>query len=168
MWSSYEYGGYYEESSIDNYLNTEFINTLSNSVKDAIVNSSVVITDKSSLGITGSTITTISRKIFLLSLRELNGAESNASASEGNTLKYFADDYNRRAANLPSGKACAYWTRTPETWETYTIFTIGNNGTGSGSADIDSGIRPAFCLRKSTMLMQRYSIVEERTVYVIE
>lgn len=168
MWASYEYGGYYEDSSIDNYLNTEFIDTLNRSVKDSIVNSNIVITDKSSLGVTGNATTTISRKVFLLSLKELNGAKSNASVSEGNTLKYFADDYNRRVANLPNGKECAYWTRTPETWETFTVFTIGNNGTGSGSADTDSGVRPAFCVKESASISKRTDIESGQSVYVIE
>jgi hypothetical protein len=168
MWASYEYGGYYEDSSIDKYLNTEFTDTLSESVKASIVSSNIVITDKSSLGVTGNATTTISRKVFLLSLEELNGAKSNASVSEGKTLKYFADDYNRRVANLPNGEKCAYWTRTPETWETYTVFTIGNNGTGSGSADVDSGVRPAFCLKKSTAITKRTDIESGQTVYVIE
>lgn len=168
MWASYECGGYYEDSSIDKYLNTEFLNTLDQSVKDSIVNSNIIITDKSSLGITGNATTTISRKVFLLSLKELNGSESNASVSEGNTLKYFEDDYTRRVANLPDGEESAYWTRTPETWETYTVYTMGNNGTGSGSADVDSGVRPAFCMKKATAIIQRKDIVKGQIVYIIE
>ncbi len=168
MWASYEYGGYYEDSSIDKYLNAEFFDTLEQSVKDSIVSSNIVITDKSSLGVTGDATTTISRKVFLLSLKELNGPESRASVSEGNTLKYFEDDYSRRVANLPNGEKCAYWTRTPETWDTYNVFTIGNNAIGSGGADIDSGIRPAFCMEKTTALIQSTDIVSGQTVYVIE
>lgn len=168
MWASHEYGGYYEDSSIDKYLNTEFLNTLDQSMKDSIVNSNVVITDKSSLGVTGNETTTIYRKVFLLSLKELNGSKSNASVSEGNILKYFKDDYSRRVANLPNGEECAYWTRTPETWETYTVFTIGKKGTGSGSADVASGVRPAFCMKITTALKQRTDIVSGQTVYVIE
>lgn len=168
MWAGYEYGGYYEDSSIDNYLNAEFINTLSSSVKDAMVSSNVIITDKSSLGITGSEKTIILRKVFLLSLKELNGADSEASVPEGNVLRYFADDYSRRIACLPDGDECAYWTRTPETWETYSVFTIGSRGIGSGSADIDSGVRPAFCLDSYTPIIQRTDLMSGQTIYVIE
>lgn len=154
MWSSYQYGGYYENSSIDDYLNTGFIDMLSQSVKGRIIDCNIVITDKSSLGVTGNTTKTILRKVFILSLRELNGAESSASASEGNTIKFFADDNNRRVANLVNGEKSAYWTRTPETWETYNVFTIGDGGTGSGSADIESGVRPAFCLPRNTAICE--------------
>jgi hypothetical protein len=167
MWASYEYGGYYEGSSVDDYLNSAFLDMLSQSVQDATVSSEIIITDKTSLGITGDTTTTISRQVFLLSLAELNGAKSAASVSEGKTLKYFADDYTRRSASLPNGDECAYWTRTPETWETYTVFTISKNGTGSGSADINSGVRPAFCLKETTEIVQRTDIVDGQTVYAI-
>jgi len=168
MWASHEYGGYYENSSIDRYLNSEFINRFSQTVQDEIVYSKITITDKSSLGVTGNKTTEISRKVFLLSLKELNGAESYASVSEGSTIKFFADNYNRRSAYLPNGEKSAYWTRTPETWETYNVFTIGHKATGAGSADIDSGVRPAFSLSKSTSIKQRLDIVTEQAVYVIE
>ena len=167
MWASYENGGYYEDSSIDKYLNTEFFNTFDQSVKDSIVNSTIVITDKSSLGVTGEISATISRKVFLLSLKELDGPESRASVSEGNTLKYFKDDYTRRIADLPNGGKSAYWTRTSATWETYTVITIGE-GAGVGSADIDSGVRPAFCMKKDTRITQSDNVVSGQTVYVIE
>ena len=168
MWASYEYGGYYEGSGIDDYLNSDFFNKLGLSAQNAILDSEITITDKSSLGVTGNKTTIISRKIFLLSLTELNGAKSDASVSEGTALKFFADDYNRRAAVLPNGEECAYWTRTPETWETYTVFTIGKNGVGSGSADIESGVRPAFCLKTSAEIEQRSDIVNGRTVYALK
>jgi hypothetical protein len=168
MWARYAYGGYYEGSSMDAYLNTDFLGVLGRSVQDAMVNTEIVITDKDSLGVTGDTTTTISRKVFLLSLVELNGAKSNASVPEGKTLKFFADDYNRRRATLANGDESAYWTRTPETWETYTVFTIGKNGVGSGSADIDSGVRPAFCLEKSTEIVQRTDVVGGQTVWIVK
>jgi hypothetical protein len=168
MWASYEYGGYYDGSSIDNYLNSNFLDMLGQSAKDAIASSNIVITDKTSLGVTGDTTATISRQVFLLSLTELNGAKSAASVAEGKTLKFFADDYTRRSATLPNGDECAYWTRTPETWETYTVFTIGKDGVGSGSADINSGVRPAFCLKETTEIVQRTDIVDGQTVYVIK
>ncbi len=168
MWASHEYGGYYEDSTIDNFLNTEFLEILSSPVKEAMVSSDIIITDKSSLGISGSEKSIISRKVFLLSLKELNGAYLYASIPEENVLRFFEDDYNRRVAYLPNGDGCAYWTRTPETWETYTVFTIGRQGTGVGSADIDSGVRPAFCLDGSTPIVQRTDIISGQTVYVIK
>lgn len=166
-WSYHDYGGYYEDSSIDHYLNTEFMAVLSQSTRGAIVNSEIVITDKSSLGVSGNATTTISRKIFLLSLRELHDDKFTARIPEGNTLLYFAGAHSRRVADLPNGKKSAYWTRTPETWETYTVVTIGNKALGIGTADIRSGVRPAFCLEKSAPIGQRTDIISGQTVYVL-
>jgi hypothetical protein len=168
MWASYEYGGYYEGSDVDDYLNADFLDSLGQSIKDNIVSSEIVITDKASLGVTGNTTASISRKVFLLSLVELNGANSYASVAEGKVLKYFKDDYKRRRAAYSGGDEGVYWTRTPETWETYTVFTIGKDGAGSAGADIDSGVRPAFCLEKSTEVVQRTDIIDRQTVYAIK
>jgi len=106
--------------------------------------------------------------VFLLSLTELDGAKSAASVAEGKALQYFKDGHSRRSTTFPNGDESAYWTRTPETWETYTVFTIGKNGVGSGSADIDSGVRPAFCLSQTTEVVQRPDVVDGQTVYVVK
>ena len=42
-WGFSDFGGYYEDSTIDKYLNTFFYDTLSQTTKDAIVESNVVI-----------------------------------------------------------------------------------------------------------------------------
>lgn len=167
MWANHEYGAYYEDSSIDKYLNTEFFNILDQSVKDSIVSSNIIITDKRSMDNEGDITKTISRKVFLLSLKELDGPKSRASVEEGKALKYFKDDYSRRVADLPNGEKSAYWTRTPEIWETYNVITI-SNGSGAGGADIDSGVRPAFCMKRDTEITQSENVVSEQTVYVIE
>ena len=166
-WTYQAYGGYYEDSYIDHYLNTEFIEILSQPIRDALMDSTIIITDKSSLGVTGDAATVISRKIFLLSLRELNGPELRTSVAEGKVLKFFVGDHDRRVADFSDGKKSAYWTRTPETWETYSVFTIGNKSIGSGSADINSGVRPAFCLDSTTPIRQRSDIISGQTVYVL-
>jgi hypothetical protein len=169
MWSTDEYGAYYADSSIDKYLNTEFYDTLGQSVKDAVVSSEIVITDKSSLGVVGETATTISRKVFLLSLLELTGMELRTSVSEGKRLRYFMASYKRRYAALPNGEVCTSWTRTPETWESYTVTIIGSKGTiSAGGADRNNGVRPAFCLNKATEVEQRTDIVDGQKVYVIK
>jgi len=166
-WSSHEYGAYYEGSYIDNYLNTEFIETLSQPARDAIVDSTIVITDKSSLGNTTYATMTISRKIFLLSLKEFNNAEFSITADEGKALKFFTDDFNRRVADFSDGKKSPNWTRTPSIWGTYNVITIGSVGTGSGMPDSLIGVRPAFCLDSSTPISQRTDIISDQAVYVL-
>ncbi|MEK3796092.1 DUF6273 domain-containing protein [Paenibacillus sp. FSL R7-0204] len=168
MWARSQYGAYYEDSSIDQYLNGEFISRFSQATQEAMVSSDITITDKASIGVTGNSTIEISRKVFLLSLKELNGADSRASVAEGKTLKFFDDDYKRRVAYLPNQEANPYWTRTPETWETSIVFTIGPKATGAGGADIHSGVRPAFCLEGSTVYKQRSDIISGQKVFVIE
>lgn len=99
LWASHEYGSYYEDSSIDEYLNSEFYERLSQSVKDALVESEIEITDKGSYHSMERISINISRKIFLLSLEELGAVGSSSiSVKEGKPLKCFEDDYNRRLA----------------------------------------------------------------------
>ena len=167
LWDPAVNGAYYDRSSIDAYLNSEFIERFSPQLRDIIVATPIEITAESSLGLTGEESATIKRDVFLLSLREVGG-ESRASVNEGEPLKYFSSDDGRRPALLPDGERSAYWTRTPETWETYTVFTVGWGGIGSGSADIDSGVRPAFCLDPLTPVIQREGIVDGQSVYVLD
>jgi hypothetical protein len=171
-WASYAYDGYYEGSSVDDYLNTDFIGSLGPSAREAIASSERVITDKASMSSTVSKTLTISRKVFLLSLRELDGPKLSTSVPEGRTLKYFADDHERRHATLPDGEPCPYWTRTPSTWGTRIVYGISAKEMGAeigiGGTGIDSGVRPAFCLKKATEVTRRTDIVDGQTVYAIK
>jgi hypothetical protein len=166
MWARYENGAYYANSSIDSFLNNIFPDRFTQALRDSIVDSQIIITDVSSLGITGEKAIVITRKIFLLSLKELYSTDLSTAVKEGETLAYFDDDYRRRVAAFANGQVSPYWTRTPETWETYTVFTMGIGIEISG-ADENSGVRPAFCLDKSTPIQQSDDIVEGQTVYIL-
>jgi len=168
LWGQSQFGGYYENSTIDKYLDTDFINTLSQTSRDAIVDSNIDITNVSIMGVPSVT-RTISRKAFLLSLKELGAPKTSASVPEGKTLRYFSDDHTRMGACLPNGEKSAYWTRTPLTWETYMVYIIDSNSGGSlDGADDKIGVRPAFCLKRSAAITQRTDIINGQTVYVIE
>jgi len=65
LWAWQDFGAYYSDSNIDNFLNTEFISTLCETVIAVIVPSEIMITDKSSIGVTGLTSTNITRYILL-------------------------------------------------------------------------------------------------------
>lgn len=168
-WSSDQYGSYYEESSIDQFLNTQFLETLSETVKESIISSSIEVTYKESYFGDVRKVHTISRDVFLLSAQELDLKIEYTAAKEGIPLKYFKDEeYVKKIANLPDGSKCAYWTRTPDLFETYLVITVGPHACSSGTADICSGVRPAFCLSKMTKVKKRNDIVEGQTVYVID
>ena len=169
-WQWGEFGSYYPESTIDDFLNTEFLDTLDNSVRNAIVESDIEVTDKSCYGSYDRNSLTISRKVFLISLEELGyDAESLYTAvKEGKNLKYFTDNYRRRTTTKSNGDKCPYWTRTPHLWDTCRVSTIGDDMMGAGAADINSGVRPAFCIKKGTPVTESTEIRKLKKVYVIE
>lgn len=171
LWARYEYGSYYEESSIDEFLNTEFWDSLSERTKELIVDSTIEVTDMESYDEWNYKTHEISRRIFLLSSVELGveGLDGYTTTKEGTPLKYFKDkDFNVKMACFQDGVACPYWTRTPELWETCTVVMIGNEVVGSSTADISGGVRPAFCISKQTAVKESSDIIEGEIVYIIE
>ncbi len=170
MWAKSDYGAYYKESDVDWYLNNEFIEELPDALKKSIIDSEIVITAKSSMGEAGKESEVITRKFFLLSQEELGlrTEDSLTTVSEGEKLKYFVDENYRWQGSLSNGERCPYWTRTPENWHTCMVITIGHDRMGSGTADVSSGVRPAFCIANDTPIIQRTDIVAGETVYVLD
>ena len=72
-WTTYDYGSYYEESSIDEFLNTEFPKVFSDAVQTAIVDTTIEVTDMASYHEEqwAEAMHTIERKVFLLSAVDL-------------------------------------------------------------------------------------------------
>ena len=170
FWASYEYGSYYEESSIDEFLNTEFWESLSERTKELIVDSTIEVTDMESYDEWNYKTHEISRKVFLLSSVELGieGLDGYTTTKEGTPLEYFKNqDYNVKMACFEDGVVCPYWTRTPELWETCTVVMIGKDVVGSCTADISAGVRPAFCVSGKTVISESCNIIEGERVYVI-
>jgi len=168
MWAWQDFGAYYPDSNIDNFLNTEFINTLCNSVLATIVPSNIVVTDKSSIGVTGRTSTTITRHVFLLSIRELGVRDLSISVPEGEVLRFFRGSTSAdRVARFSNGVEAPYWTRTPRTWETCFVFFIGVNILGSDTADMYGGVRPAFALCRYTAITTSTDVISGETVFVL-
>ena len=168
-WSG-EYGSYYEESTIDAYLNTEFLDSLSSVTRECIADSTIEVTDMEYYDEWNYKTHMISRKVFLLSSTELGvlGMES-VTAKEGLPLSYFDGKmYDRKVAGFADGRKIPYWMRTPDLWETCLVLTIGVTAIGVGSAEVYGGIRPAFCMGKQTAVRLSSDIVQGETVYVIE
>jgi len=167
-WAWQDFGAYYPDSHMDNFLNTEFKNTLGDSAIAVMVPSDIVVTDKSSIGVTGRDSYTITRYIFLLSLRELGVPDPSTSVPEGEALRFFRGLHTGRVASFSDGMANPYWTRTPQTWETCFVFSIGVNAVGSGTADLYSGVRPAFSVARSTPITTRTDIINGETIFVLD
>lgn len=168
--SQNENASYYEESTVDAYLNMEFLDSLSSVTKDCKLDSMIEVKDLESYDKWNYKTHMISRKVFLLSSTELGvpGMES-VTAMEGLPLSYFdGKECDRKVAGFAAGRKNPYWTRTPDLGETCLVLTIGVTAIGVGTAEIHSGTRPAFCMGKQMPIRLSSDIVQGETVYVIE
>jgi hypothetical protein len=163
------YGGYYENSSIDKFLNEEFINSFTPEVQKQIADSKIVITAKSSLGRCGKETTEINRKIFLLSHTELGLTKDYSMAAvEGKALKYFPDPTSR-IARLETGIAASWWLRTSYTEFHTTALSVGFNAAiGDVCVEHTNGVRPAFCVDGKTLIETSDDVIKGETVYVLK
>lgn len=117
QWHSFNNNDY-ENSTIDNYLNTTFLNLFDSNIRDAI--KQVKIPYRKGAGY-GKTVTSgssgLSTKIFLLSSTEVNLVHGYEPTNEGACLSYFSGTAqngadNKRVAKL-NGSATRWWLRSP-------------------------------------------------------
>ncbi len=170
-WSNREYGSYYETSSIDEFLNWKFYNSLSDVTQSAIVDSKIQVTDIECYDEWVYKTHVISRKVFLLSTVELGveGLDGNTTTKEGNALKYFEDnEYTHKVACFSDGLEWTYWTRTPELCENFTVLVMGVDRLFIATANHEHGVRPAFSMSKETPIQVSSDVIEGEEVYVIE
>ena len=129
----------YENSTIDNYLNTTFLNLFESNIRDAI--KQVKIPYRKGAGY-GKTVTSgssgLSTKIFLLSSTEVNLVHGYEPTNEGACLSYFSGTAqngadNKRVAKL-NGSAAHWWLRSPYCYSNYgstrALF-VGSDGAGA-------------------------------------
>ena len=163
---------YYGESQIDIFLNDVFFNSLAVSLKESIIDSTVIITDIASIGCVGTDTCNIQRKIFLLSYTETAQEESLVNAVEGTPLIFFKDDIDAVRSTSNSGEYRSWWLRTPNTAYFNTVYGISPNGyvgvcsVGGTEGTYDNGVRPAFCLPQNTVI--HHGKVNEEEVYIIQ
>jgi hypothetical protein len=171
---TYGYSGYYRDSTIDKFLNQDFLTTVDAKIQSDIVDSEITITAKSSMAITGEDTESITRKVFLISATEIGMGWVATTTKEGKPLKYFKDSKSRIA--YMGQKATCWWLRSPSTWDASSVFGISPDGTfgDGGLSTIDtsiksskSGVRPAFCIRNTQAIEKSDNIIQGQTVYVI-
>lgn len=163
--------GYYEDSSIDQFLNKEFINSFSPQMQEKIIKSNITITDRSSIGRIGKGTTDIRRQIFLLSYTELALSGTTMPSVEGKPLKYFKkpDAIIAYHEDLEKYGAGSWWMRTSYTAENNVAWSIGFEGSvGGEGVYYDNGIRPAFCVDKTLRVVREEGILEGETVFVLK
>ncbi len=172
-WTYHDYGSYYEESSIDDYLNTNFLDIFSPEIQAAIVDTTIEVTDRESYSEQSWANAThmIERKIFLLSAVEygVNFSVGYNITKEGKSLDYFKKlDYFEKVAYKEDGTAWSYWTRTPWIWNSCDVTVIGVTKLSFAQADKLLGVRPAFGMEKDTVIQENNNIVAGKSVYIIK
>lgn len=161
----------YENSTIDNYLNTTFLNLFESNIRDAI--KQVKIPYRKGAGY-GKTVTSgssgLSTKIFLLSSTEVNLVHGYEPTNEGACLSYFSGTAqngadNKRVAKL-NGSATYWWLRSPyclsDGGSAYALLVGGNGDWGGLNCSISYGIRPALVL-PSDLLVSADGSVQTNT-----
>ena len=145
----------YANSTIDNYLNSTFLNLFESNIRDAI--KQVKLPYRKGAGY-GKTVTSgasgLSAKIFLLSSTEVSFNHDYMPTNEGVELAYFsgcADDGadSKRIAYLNSS-AAIWWLRSPICLSNYgssnALFVTNDGYWANGSCSSSHGVRPALVL----------------------
>ena len=154
QWHSFNNNDY-ENSTIDNYLNTTFLNLFESNIRDAI--KQVKIPYRKGAGY-GKTVTSgssgLSTKIFLLSSTEVNLVHGYEPTNEGACLSYFSGTAqngadNKRVAKL-NGSATDWWLRSPYCYSgggsSRALLVLYDGNWSYGFCSSSYGIRPALIL----------------------
>ena len=157
----------YENSTIDNYLNTTFLNLFESNIRDAI--KQVKIPYRKGAGY-GKTVTSgssgLSTKIFLLSSTEVNLVHGYEPTNEGACLSYFSGTAqngadNKRVAKL-NGSATYWWLRSPYCHSSggsaLALLVFNNGNWGSSGCSNSYGIRPALVLPSNLLVSDDGSV----------
>ena len=157
----------YENSTIDNYLNTTFLNLFESNIRDAI--KQVKIPYRKGAGY-GKTVTSgssgLSTKIFLLSSTEVNLVHGYEPTNEGACLSYFSGTAqngadNKRVAKL-NGSATGWWLRSPYCFSShgssFALLVLSGGNWGNNYCSNSDGIRPALVLPTSLLVSDDGSV----------
>ena len=128
----------YATSAIDTWLNNTYKNLLDADIRGVIGTTKIKYTP----GNGNTTVGTLERAIFLLSVTELGKTASYAN-TEGTALSIAS---SLQIAYL-NGSAVVQWTRSPGTNGTYGAYYLGTDGVvGNNVCNYAYGSRPAFTL----------------------
>ena len=128
----------YATSAIDTWLNSTYKNLLDADIRGVIGTTKIKYTP----GNGNTTVGTLERAIFLLSVTELGKSASYAN-TEGTALSIAS---SLQIAYL-NGSAVVQWTRSPSTDNTYSACCLNTNGSvGNNNCYNTYGSRPAFTL----------------------
>lgn len=131
----------YASSDIDSWLNSTYFNLLDANIREKILEVSIPYT----IGNGNTTVSSLSRKVFLLSYTEVGLSGGSYINVEGTALEYFNSE-SRRIAYL-NGTAVGWWLRSPLANGAYYALLVAPNGYSTNSYVANSSkSRPAFTL----------------------
>ena len=151
-------------SSINTYLNGEFLNKFDTGIQNTIVQVKVPYCSDPSNHVVKSGAEGAPAKVFLLSVREigLRPTDFSSSTTDGSKLDYFvagSAGNSKRIANY-NGVATVWWTRSAVTGNLYNEWLVFESGWfGNTSTKEVHGIRPAFILPLDTQVDFQGNIV---------
>lgn len=147
----------YENSDIEVWLNSDFLNTIDDKIRAAIKTVKIPFkkgTGKASTGVY-SGANGLSCKAFLLSGYEVGFTQGNSEylPIDGAKLSYFSDN-NSRIGKDSTNTAVSWWLRSPNTNSATNVFYVSTVGSYSDYYSDLSNIaaRPAFVLPSSLSL----------------
>ena len=133
----------YASSSIDSWLNNTYKGLLDSNIQNAIGNTSFKYTPG---GTDLTNVKTLSRSVFILSVKELGKAANHANY-EGSALPIAQTSGNMLDKVYYNGELIPQWTRSPYAKGTRYVYYCNNGGTClSGSLSSKYGSRPCFTL----------------------
>jgi hypothetical protein len=157
----------YGDSEIDAFLSETFLSLLSPALQEKIVESDIVVTAPSALGVTGTETVRMTRKVFLLSYTEVGMPASSVIPAEGEALAFF-QTAERRIARFADGTAGSWWLRSADTWHDNVAIGVGPDASvGGGGVSTPSGVRPAFCVGREAAVVESEDVLPGQKVYVL-
>lgn len=168
-----EYGSYYKDSIVDQFLSDTYYSMLSDSLKDVIVDSEIMITTKNAIDTHADETEMVTRKIFLLSANEVNASLGSLTVKEGDVISYFKAVKNRIAL-YETLEAGTWMLRTPALSGGNTVVGVGDDGSiGMGGINgmdglSENALRPVFCVPLETPILQSEDIIEGQSVFYIQ
>ena len=154
-----ECSAYYANSYADEYLNSVFYDAFSDDIKRCILTTDVEIATKTSVKLYRKETEFISRKVFLLSLRELRGGLTSVAAQEGTPIAYF-NTTERRKAYRSDGTTAPWFLRTAKMAGQSIVFGItaegafAQTGTHTILGVTMGALRPAMRILSSTPVIE--------------
>ena len=140
----------------DDYFNNEFLNTIDSGVRGKIANVNIQYTPG---GGGNPGVSTLSRKIFLLSYTELTG--NTTRNADGQYISYFSSNSLRKAYYEGESSADFWWTRSAYSSNDSQAAYIQPDGRGVLAGEYDGtnrlGLRPAFTLPGDALINETTS-----------